>query len=197
MSTKLPEIFYLQDVAQSDVFSNLVSDLKQDVWQFGVVTNNAAGFGVEDDAKFWFADMVKNRWNEVLFQDIIDKLEMLDPAIKNYNFKSLDVKAGGKTFGLDGNIHIDRDFEYNSKGDRYMTFCYFPNEEWHPEWGGELQFFDNDSNVIATYFPMPNTCIVFDSNIPHRGLAPTRDCKELRKYISFKTFVNKMVDDQE
>jgi hypothetical protein len=195
MTDKLPEIFYLEKVAQQDVFTNLVSDLKKDVWQYGVTTINAAGFGVEDDAKFWNFSMVSNRWNEVLFQDIVDKLELLEPRTKNYNFKSLDVVAGGKTFGLDGNIHIDREFEFSSKGDGYMTFCYFPNEEWHPEWGGELQFFDQAGNVIASYYPMPDTCIVFDSNIPHRGLAPSRNCTEPRKFISFKVFVNKMSEE--
>ncbi len=191
MSNKLPEIFYLENVAKQDVFANIIADLNDGVWKYGVIKINAAGFDIEDNANFWSVDMVKNRWTEVLFQDIIDKLEALDPRVKGYNFKSLDVVAGGKTFGLDGNIHVDREFEFNSNGDGYMTMCYFPNKEWSPEWGGELQFFDNQGNIIASYYPMPNTCIVFDSNIPHRGLAPNRNCTELRKYISFKTFVNK------
>ena len=88
-------------------------------------------------------------------------------------------------------IHTDKDFIWNDMGDGFMTLCFFPNKEWSPEWGGEFQFFDENGNVIATYYPMPNTCIVFDSDIPHRGLGPSRDCKKLRQYISFKTFVSK------
>jgi hypothetical protein len=184
------EIFYLENVAKSDTFANISSDLDKDVWQYGTIPAPVGG-EFEDTAKFWYTDMVKNRWQEVLFYEIIDKLEALAPATQEYRFKSLDVKAGGKTFGLDGSIHTDKTFDFNVEGDGYMTFCYFPNTEWDADWGGELQFFDNDGNIIASYLPMPNTCVVFDSNIPHRGLGPTRDCKALRKYISYKCFVHK------
>lgn len=190
MSNTGLQIYFLENVAKSDTFANISADLDKDIWQYGVIPPPVGG-EVEDTTKFWYSDMLKNRWQEVLFQEIVDKLETVDPTTKNYRFKSLDVKAGGKTFGLDGSIHIDRTFQYNVEGDGYMTFCFFPNQEWEPEWGGELQFFDDGGNIIASYLPMPNTCVVFDSNIPHRGLAPTRDCRNLRKYISFKTFVHK------
>jgi hypothetical protein len=192
---KTPEIFYLQNVAKPDTFVNIKADLKTDCWKYGVVTINAEGFGIEDGSHVWYADMIKNRWNEVLLQDAIDKLELLAPETKKYNFKSLDAYAVARTFGLDGNIHVDKEFEFSSKGDGYMTFCYFPTDEWQPEWGGELQFFDDEGNVIASYYPKPNTCVVFDSNIPHRGLAPSRDCKVVRKHLTFKVFVNKMIHD--
>jgi hypothetical protein len=184
------EIFYLDNVAKSDTFTNVSADLDKDIWQYGMIPAPIGG-EIEDTAKFWYTDMVKNRWQELLFHEIIDKLEALAPNTRNYKFKSLDVKAGGKTFGLDGTIHTDRTFEFNAEGDGYMTFCYFPNREWDADWGGELQFFDTDGNIIASYLPLPNTCIVFDSNIPHRGLAPNRDCRLLRKYVSYKTFVHK------
>jgi hypothetical protein len=191
MTTRPLEIIFVGNAARQDTYDNVSADLDKDIWSYGVMPPKATGFEVEDTAKFWYADFSKNRWNEVLLQDIIDRLEVVAPHTKEYNFKSLSVQAGGKTFGLDGNIHIDKDFDYNSDGDGYMTICYFPQKEWEAEWGGELQFFDDDGNIIATYYPSPNSCVVFDSNIPHRGLAPTRDCDKLRKFVSFKTFVHK------
>lgn len=191
MESKKLEIFYIENAVSQDAFANLSSDLDKEVWSYGV-PEPTYGWGVEDTKNMWWCDLIKNRWHEVVYQNIIDKLETIDPNIKNYIFKIINAQAGGRTFGLDGSIHIDHDFKFNNDGDGFMTFCWFPNKEWEPEWGGELQFFDENGNIIASYLPMPNTCIVFDSNIPHRGLAPTRDCDKLRKYVSIKVQVHKM-----
>jgi hypothetical protein len=186
----LSEIFFLDNVARQDVFTNVATSLSADVWKYGVMPP-AANYDIEDPTKFWYTDMNKNMWTETLFQDIVIRLGIVSPATNNYNFKMLDVKAGAKTFGQDGSIHIDKDFEFNVEGDGYMTFCYFPHTSWEPEWGGEFQFLDTSGNIIASYYPMPNTCLVFDSNLPHRGLAPRMNSPELRKYVSFKCFVHK------
>lgn len=189
--TNPKEIFYVDNAGTQDAFANLASDLDKDAWKYGQL-DPTYGWEVEDTNPIWWCDMIKNRWHETVFQSIIDRLEAIDPKVKNYVFKLINCQAGGRTFGLDGSIHVDHDFNFNKDGDGFMTFCYFPNHEWEPEWGGELQFFDESGNIIASYLPMPNTCVVFDSNIPHRGLSPTRDCTTLRKYISFKTQVHKM-----
>lgn len=184
------EIFYLDNVLRFDTFANIKGELEKPIWQFGRVTNPDAWD--EDTTVFWQADLtLTNIVADVAFYEIINRLNELDPNTAKWQFKLYSAIAGGKTFGLDGGIHTDKDVEFNDMGDGFMTFCFFPNEEWNPEWGGEFQFFDQAGNVIATYYPMPNTCLVFDSNIPHRGLAPNRDCKKLRQYISYKTFVSK------
>jgi hypothetical protein len=195
MSKHLPEIFVINNAARGDTQSNINADFKTPIWNYGVVEVEAAGFGVEDGAKIWKTDMTANRWSDVLLQDIIDRLEEIDPETVNYNFKSLYVYGGARTQGLDGNIHIDKEFEFNEHNDGYMTIVYFPQNEWEPEWGGELQFFDRTGNVLATYYPEPNTAIVFDSNIPHRGLAP-RNTDKVKQFVSFKTFVNKIEIDK-
>lgn len=193
MEKKPLEIFYIENAASQDVFANLSSDLDKETWRFGT-PDPTYGWDVEDTKKFWWCDLIKNRWHEVLFQEIIDRLEVVEPNVKNYIFKLINAQGFGKTYGLDGSIHVDHDFQFNDDGDGFMTFCYFPNKEWEVEWGGELQFFDENGNVIATYYPMPNTCIAFDSNLAHRGLGPSRDCTELRKVITFKAQVSKMWD---
>lgn len=187
---KPAEIFYLTDVLRNDTFTNICAELKKPIWQYGRVTNPDAWD--EDTTVFWMADLTLNTLAaDTMFYEIINKLNQVSPETAQYQFKMYNIIAGGKTFGLDGGIHTDKDVEFNDMGDGFMTFCFFPNEEWNPEWGGEFQFFNEDGTVIATYYPLPNTCLVFDSNIPHRGLAPNRDCKRLRKYISYKTFVSK------
>jgi len=184
------EIYFLDNVVREDIFANACSELEKPIWQFGRVTN--PDLWDEDSNVFWMADLTLTPWaSERIFYDILEKLNETAPETEKYSFKLYSAIAGGKTFGLDGGVHTDKDVEFNEMGDGFMTLCFFPNKEWNPEWGGEFQFFDDYGNVIATYYPMPNTCLVFDSNIPHRGLAPNRECKKLRHYISYKTFVNK------
>lgn len=193
MNKKPLEIFFIDNAASADVFSNLAGDLNKEVWKFGT-PEPTYGWEVEDPKSFWWCDLIKNRWHEVLFQHLIDRLEVVEPRVKNYVFKLINAQGIGKTFGLDGSIHTDHNFEFNEDGDGFMTFCYFPNQEWEAEWGGELQFFDEHGNIIASYYPMPNTCVVFDSNLTHRGLAPSRDCTKLRKAITLKAQVSKFWD---
>ena len=184
------EIFHLTNVLRSDTFSNVVDLLKKPIWQWGRVTSPDAWD--EDTTVFWMADLTLDTLvGETAFYEVLNKLNQVAPETIPYQFKLYSAIAGGKTFGLDGGVHTDKDVEFNDMGDGFMTLCFFPNEEWNPEWGGEFQFFNENGEVIATYYPMPNTCLVFDSNIPHRGLAPSRDCKKLRQYISYKTFVSK------
>jgi Rps23 Pro-64 3,4-dihydroxylase Tpa1-like proline 4-hydroxylase len=189
-SKKPLEIIYLENVARSDTFANVVGDVNMPGWSFGRMTDESEDKNTAN--LFWQQSMQRSNWcTEVLWYEILVRLEEVAPSTKNYQFKVSSVVCGGKTFGQDGSIHTDKDFEFNEEGDGYMTVCFFPNEEWNAEWGGEFQFFNDTGDVIATYYPKPNTCLVFDSNIPHRGLAPTRHCNRLRKCLTYKTFVHK------
>lgn len=188
--TRPLEIIYLEDVARADTWANVLSDVKKPLWEYGRSTDPDED--QETASLFWQASMARSHWcTEILWYEILVKMAQVAPATEKYNFKVTDVTCGGKTFGQDGAIHTDKDFQFNEEGDGFMTVCFFPNDDWNPEWGGEFQFFDDAGNVIATYYPKPNTCLVFDSNIPHRGLAPTRKCNKLRKCLTYKTFVHK------
>lgn len=191
MEKQPSEIIYIDNAGSQDAFANIDSDLNKETWRYGTLAPTY-GWDVEDPKPMFWVDFIKNRWHEVVFQNIIDKLETLDPKYKNYVFKLINSQAGGRVFGMDGSIHVDHDFNFNEEGDGFMTFCYFPNREWEAEWGGELQFFGEDGNIIASFLPKPNSCVAFDSNIPHRGLAPTKECNKLRRYISMKVQVHKM-----
>ena len=191
MDKQPQEIIYVSNASVQDTFANISSDLDKEVWRFGT-TSATYGWDIEDPKPLFWCDFIKNRWHEILMHNVIDRLEQIDPKYKNYVFKLINAQAGGRVFGLDGSIHVDHDFEFNLDGDGFMTFCFFPNKEWQAEWGGELQFFNDEGQIIASFSPQPNTCVVFDSNIPHRGLAPTRDCQNFRKYVSLKVQVHKM-----
>lgn len=184
------EIFYLENVARNDTLVNVIADTDKAIWEYGRATDPDED--KETATLFWQANMGQSNWcSDVLWYEILNKLAETAPITERYIFKVDEVVCGGKTFGQDGAIHTDKDFQFSPEGDGFMTVCFFPNKEWNPEWGGEFQFFNDAGDVIATYYPKPNTCLVFDSNIPHRGLAPTRKCNKLRKCLTYKTFVHK------
>jgi hypothetical protein len=69
--------------------------------------------------------------------------------------------ANGQVKGQDGNWHTDH-------GDK--TLLYFPLE-WNLEWGGSTYLRIDDSITEIRY--NRNRLVIFDSNIPHYGSAPT------------------------
>lgn len=188
---KTPEIFFIENATQPYIFENICNEFETlDSWRWQKPCPHDKPFDIEDDTFFWITDIKKNNWSEPIFLDIIEQLNILDPNTKNYNFKLNWAYGAAKTQGLDGTIHVDKQFEFNEQNEGYMTFVYYPMKEWNVEWGGELQFFDDKGNIVTTFIPKPNTAIIFDSNLMHRSLAPRK--KDIVKhFITYKTFVNK------
>lgn len=192
MSKQL-EIFYLDNVLQQDWRITVTAEMELPRWTYKVWQSNE-GFE-EDNVPCWIYDWMKSDWNTTVYRAIIDRLEEVVPRTAIYEFKTLESYASSKTFGQDGLIHNDKAFQFNAVGDGFMTFIYFPGTaDWDPNWGGEFQFFDEAGNVIATYYPQPNTCLVFDSNIPHRCKAPTINSGKLKKILNYNSFVHKRWD---
>ena len=81
---------------------------------------------------------------------------------------------------MPGSLHKDVEEDDNY----YKTFLFYVNDWWGWEWGGETIFVEDDK--IHKEFPMPNTGLLFSSNIIHAGLEPTRHCRELRVTLAFK-----------
>ena len=80
------------------------------------------------------------------------------------------VELNAQSLGQEGTVHIDSD--YNS-GER--TLMVFFNYKWEKNWGGEFQLlekYDHNSKIIKNIEYIPGRVVIFDGNIPHRGLAP-------------------------
>lgn len=87
----------------------------------------------------------------------------------SFNLES--IALNGQSLGQNGTTHID---SYYNTG--YRTLMVFINHKWQKEWGGEFQLLENNNNkakIIKTIEYVPGRIIIFDGNIPHRGLAPT------------------------
>ena len=70
-----------------------------------------------------------------------------------------------------------------------MTWLYYSNPVWEPNWMGETTFYDSDQEPIYAVFPKPGRVVVFAGDILHRGGVPSRECVEARRSVAFK-FLN-------
>ena len=120
---------------------------------------------------FWYLNLSEDEFfNTYLFSLIL--------KATGKEFKLLRVYANGQTFGQNGGIHSDS--EYN---DEY-TFLYYVNSFWHPQWGGNTVFLDDDKTFIQPF--KPNLGILFSAVTPHYGECPSRDCCDLRVTVAYK-----------
>jgi hypothetical protein len=129
--------------------------------------------GKSDDQgfNFWYMELIEDEFfSNFLFKKIEN--------ITGKKFKLDRVYANGQTHGLSGSLHQDT----QSTGSK--TFLYYVNPFWGYEWAGQTIFVkDNDFHTINF---IPNTGVLFDSNLYHAGLEPSRHCKKLRVTVAFK-----------
>ena len=78
--------------------------------------------------------------------------------------------------------HTDRHHEAS------LTFLYYINDYWHPEWGGETIFCNDKGEPEIAVECKPNRIVVFPSNVFHKPTATTGDSK-LRFTLS-TTFID-------
>ena len=74
-----------------------------------------------------------------------------------------------------------------------MTWLYYSNPVWDPNWMGETIFYDSHCEPVYAVFPKPGRVVVFAADILHRGGVPSRECVEARRSLAFK-FLNLQED---
>jgi SM-20-related protein len=83
------------------------------------------------------------------------------------------------TYGTDAYMHCD---------DGNITAIYYPTKNWNISWEGGTSFYNEQQDDAIGYCSYRfNRLILFTASIPHRAMPVTRDCKELRTSIVFKT----------
>ena len=99
--------------------------------------------------------------------------------------------ANSQTHGQNGTCHSDCAAwdEWN------ISFLYYTNQFWNPNWGGKLRFYNNhvaggileymDEYEIGSVDFKPNRLLMFDGRIPHGADAPN----ERARYADRKSIV--------
>jgi Rps23 Pro-64 3,4-dihydroxylase Tpa1-like proline 4-hydroxylase len=164
------------DININDLYSKVITTPK---WSFVGNSNNS-----KNDYNFWYLDLS----NDIFYsKNIFNRINL----ITGKKFKLLRCYANGQSYGQSGNFHVDS-FEKDD-----YTFLWYINPEWNAKYGGATIFcsdIEESGNEIGntklykheTFYPKPNTGLLFCSTIQHVGLEPTRYFTGLRVTIAFK-----------
>lgn len=153
------------DVFNEQDYHKIWSFLNSNNWSFGHNSNRGSR------KKFWNMDLENNPFfTEHLF-DTIKKLIGGDYSIEK-------VYANGQTYGLDGEFHQDCLDDYG------YTFLYYPSKDWKTDWQGST--FILDGADLKSFYPLPNTAVMFPGKLLHYGSAPSREFYDLRITIAYK-----------
>lgn len=134
----------------------------------------------------WFrADEEGNRINDkpihkptMFLADAFDRKIQTDFGFKWKRFQYMGTNS--QTFGQHGTTHSD----CADNDDWNLSFLYYYNTYWNPNWGGKLRFYDapqqgldgRDEHIknhqIGEVDFVPNRLLMFDGRIPHGADAP-------------------------
>ena len=125
---------------------------------------------------FWHYDGLEGPNHNGYFSEYI-----YEKICKNLDkdFKSVErIYANGQTAGQCGTPHYD---------DGDLTFLYYPNHEWNPNWQGHLIFFDKDGDEVSKIVEYKsNRAVLFPGTIKHYADAPSRFFNGLRISLAYK-----------
>ena len=68
----------------------------------------------------------------------------------------------------------------------HVTALYYANLEWHPDWGGETIYYNDEEDAELVVMPRPGRLVIARGAILHRGAVPTRICYEERFTLAYK-----------
>lgn len=65
-----------------------------------------------------------------------------------------------------GHLDIHADFSHHDQTglERRLNLLLYLNDQWQPEYGGELSLYDTDLQPVRTFQPIANRCIVFETS---------------------------------
>lgn len=116
-------------------------------------------------------------------ENIINFYQYLSDYILKEKYKLEFIQLNGQSMGQNGTVHVD-----NSYNDGKKTLMVFINSKWKSKWGGDFQLleeYNDNAKIIKSIKYVPGRVILFDGNIPHRGLSPTKS-NILRKSLAYR-----------
>ena len=136
------------------------------MWSF----NNSAHTAISKPS-FWFAWLSDIKFFTDIVQDFLNE----------HNLSIIRIYANGQTYGQDSDWHLDDD-----QPDHWTLLLYLNDisRDEIDSWGGCTEF--KTSRGLIKQLPIPNTALMYKSDIWHRGVSPARHVKDLRITIAWK-----------
>jgi len=162
----MSQITKYEEVLTKTRLVRCMSAINDGAWQFG------GGSTPESKSKFWYMNLMHEPlFSKIIFEDI-KKMLCCDFILDQ-------CYANGQTYGQDGSFHYDGTSQVFK--DEWTFLLYLTNV------GGNTEILiDNEKETIMSIEPRINTAVLFPQNLMHRGLAPTRNCYDLRVTVAFK-----------
>ena len=138
-------------------------------WQYTNIANrNSYPNNEKGSQLFWSVNLFDG--TKKLKSEYKNLLQFCNDNIIKQNFELVEVMINGQLIGQNGTCHIDK-----SNNKKEKTLMIFLNYKWEKEWGGQFQILENmsnDSKVVYEIDYKPGRIVLFDGDLPHRGLAP-------------------------
>ena len=157
-------------------------------WDFGNTSgNNSWPYGNKGGHRFWGCSLFRRISSDKIINNCPDQiynlyLHLTQNIIKQ-NFQLEQISLNAQSLGQDGSTHID-----NLPNNNFYTLMVFITSKWEESWGGNFQLLksqDSPPEIVKSITYKPGRIVLFDSGIPHRGLAPIVP-KVLRKSLVFR-----------
>lgn len=169
----LNEIVIAKNVLPDDLYQELFDKYKNQPLTYGWKSHQE-----NDPHGHWNVDIGKlGRFNTA---NIYGRIPDLDRRVWSYLSQNVDILKdqvlircyiNGHTFGVDGYYHRD-----SFRQDETTTVLYL-TDRWHPDWGGETVFVNDDEEspeIVRASLPGKNTAVMFNANIKHCGRGVSR-----------------------
>ena len=170
-SSKFNRLNIFENFLSSDLQVEVLKVLREPGWSLGYAPA-IAGENRPQETLWHMNGLERNPlFGETIFRRVC-KLFQTDFQVKR-------IYANGQLACQKGRIHRD---------DGDLTFVYFPLQEWLPEWGGSLMFYQN-GEVMNCVSYKPNRALSFPAKVPHGAEAPSKDYQGMRVSIGFKLYL--------
>ena len=136
-------------------------------------------------------------WNDKKGMPELQECEMIDhpnisllwkeasrALLDRFGFAFLPVRAyaNAHTYGVDGAMHTD---------DGDITVIYYSSPNWKIEWEGGTALYNEAADDCIKYCSYKfNRLFAFPARIRHKAMPVTKECKDIRTVIVFKTIVD-------
>jgi predicted 2-oxoglutarate/Fe(II)-dependent dioxygenase YbiX len=122
------------------------------------------------------------RFWKLLLDDEMYVHSLIEHFLMRRNLKVLRVYANGQFYGQNGSFHQD---DLRPGTWTFLLYCNDIVRDEIDEWHGQTEFKLEDDRITSQQ-PVPNLGILFRSDIPHRGLAPSKHVTEMRVTVAWK-----------
>jgi Rps23 Pro-64 3,4-dihydroxylase Tpa1-like proline 4-hydroxylase len=137
-----------------------------------------------------FAEPVRRLNDALASQEFLDLLSYVT-GMPNLLADDQLVGGGIHQTGPRGHLDVHVDFNYIKERDlhRRLNILIYFNKNWDPDWGGNIELWDQDVKHCAQSFsPIFNRCVVFETNeISYHGVTAVR-CPEGVSRKSFAAY---------